>query len=205
MVLTRGGESDLRLAAEWLTRFHLQTILGREPWNGSRLADAFAAWGDRIGTTMAEAALFDRALARSRELDGVPFPIVWQHRDFTPWNLLRNGKGRLSVLDWEGAQPGPALCDLLHFVSHWDELAAGAVAPEERLRAFSMGAAASRREVTRYCERLGIDLRFIPLMLVFTRIEIALRDPERTIDARYVAALADRAGDLFPVEPLHAT
>ncbi|HWN40714.1 MAG TPA: aminoglycoside phosphotransferase family protein, partial [Thermoanaerobaculia bacterium] len=188
MVLTGGRESDLHLAGEWLTRFHLQTTLRREPWDGREVAESF----DSFNATPAEKALFDLALARSRELSGVPFPIVWRHRDFTPWNLLRDWGGRLSVLDWEGAQPGLALCDLLHFVSHWDELAAGAATPEARLRAFSLGVPASRRLVTRYCDRLGIDTRFIPLLRVYTRVEIALRNPGRTFDAEYVSALAER-------------
>lgn len=188
MVLTGGRRSDLRLAAGWLTRFHLQTLLRREPWDGREVAEAFVAYR----ATPEEEALFDLALIRSQELRGLPFPIVWRHRDFTPWNLLRDRRGRLSVLDWEGAQPGLALCDLLHFVSHWNELAAGAVSPEARLRAFSPGAPASRRQVTRYCERLGIDPRFIPLLLVYTRVEIALRSPTRAFDAEYVSALAER-------------
>ncbi|MEA2562774.1 MAG: hypothetical protein QOH06_4278 [Acidobacteriota bacterium] len=196
MILTGGRESDLYLASEWLTRFHLQTTLRREPWDGREIAEAFAAFS----STPAEKALFDLALARSRELNGIPFPIVWRHRDFTPWNLLRAWGGRLSVLDWEGAQPGLALCDLLHFVSHWDELAAGAATPEARLRAFSLGAPASRRQVTRYCDQLGIDHRFIPLLLVYTWVEIALRSPGRTFDAEYVSALAERV----PEELRHA-
>jgi aminoglycoside phosphotransferase (APT) family kinase protein len=134
----------------------------------------------------------------------VKFPIVWQHRDFTPWNVLRNSGGHLSVLDWEGARPGPALFDLLHFVSHWDEMEADAVTPEERLRAFVRGAPASRREIARYCERLGIDPRFVPLLMVYTRVEIALRSPSRTFDARYVGALSDRGPDLFRDELRHA-
>jgi aminoglycoside phosphotransferase (APT) family kinase protein len=167
----------LQLAAEWLIRFHLQTLIRREPWDGREVAGAFAAFRDRFGASAEEEALFDFALGLSRELAGVPFPIIWQHRDFTPWNLLVDSD-RLTVLDWEGAQPGLALCDLLHFVSHWNELA-------------PLGAPASRRQVTRYCEALGIDPRFIPLLRVYTRVEIALRSQVRTRDADYVTALAE--------------
>lgn len=167
----------LQLAADWLTRFHLQTLIRREPWDGRELAGSFAAFRERFGTSSEEEALFDLSLGLSRELAGVPFPVVWRHRDFTPWNLLVD-RDRLTVLDWEGAQPGLALCDLLHFVSHWNELA-------------PPGAPASRRQVTRYCEQLGIDPRFIPLLRVHTRVEIALRSQVRTRDADYVAALAE--------------
>ena len=194
--IARARKSDLREAAGWLTRFHLQTLIRREPWDGREVGDAFAAFS----ATGAEKALFGLALARSRELTGVPFPIVWRHRDFTPWNLLRDRRGRLSVLDWEGAEPGLALCDLLHFVAHWNELAAGALDHQARLRAFTLGPPACRRQVTGYCGQLGIDPRFIPLLEVYTRVEIALRSPVRTINADYVAALAERAAELFPEE-----
>jgi hypothetical protein len=168
---------DLQLAVDWLTRFHLQTLIGREPWDGRETVESFAAFRDRFGVSPKEKALFDFALGLSRELAGVPLPIVWRHRDFTPWNLLVD-RGHLTVLDWEGAQPGPALCDLLHFVSHWHELA-----PE--------GATEAGRQVIRYCERLGIEPRFIPLLRVYTRVEIALRSQVRTRDADYVTALAE--------------
>jgi hypothetical protein len=200
MILTRGGEHDLRLAADWLTKFHLQTLIGREPWDGRDIAEAFAAWGRRTDGSPEEAALFGLALARSRELHGVRFPRVWQHRDFTPWNLLLDDRDDLHVLDWEGARPGPALCDLLHFAGHWDELQARAATPEERVGAFLRMSSVSRREIARYCERLEIDQRFVPLLLVYTRVEIALRTPISVLDARYVSALAGRAEELFRVD-----
>jgi hypothetical protein len=200
MILTRGGEHDLRLAADWLTKFHLQTLVRRESWNGRDVAEAFAAWSGRSEAGPEQSALMGLAMARSRELHGVRFPVVWQHRDFTPWNLLLDDADRLRVLDWEGARPGPALCDLLHFAGHWDELEARAVTPQERIRAFLEGSSASRREIARYCERLGIDRRFVPLLLVYTRVEIALRTPVSTLDARYVAALGDHAEELFRAE-----
>ena len=50
------------------------------------------------------------------------------------------------------------------------------------------------------CRDNGIDTRFIPLLLVYTRVEIALRSPGRTFDAEYVSALAERV----PEELRHA-
>ena len=44
----------------------------------------------------------------------LPFGLL--HGDFTPWNILRDGK-RVVVLDWEWSQPSaPPLLDLFHFL-----------------------------------------------------------------------------------------
>ena len=41
---------------------------------------------------------------------------VWEHGDFTPWNLKRSTGGVLILLDWEYSSPvGLPLLDLLHF------------------------------------------------------------------------------------------
>ena len=43
-------------------------------------------------------------------------PTVWEHGDFTPWNLKRTSAGDLILFDWEYASPnGLPLLDLLHF------------------------------------------------------------------------------------------
>ncbi len=43
-------------------------------------------------------------------------PSVWEHGDFTPWNLKRSAEGILIPLDWEYSSPeGLPLLDLCHF------------------------------------------------------------------------------------------
>jgi hypothetical protein len=45
-----------------------------------------------------------------------PLPLVCEHRDFGPWNLVLPADGGLGVLDWEGAEPrGLPGLDLLYF------------------------------------------------------------------------------------------
>ncbi|HSF42576.1 MAG TPA: phosphotransferase [Thermoanaerobaculia bacterium] len=149
------------------------------------------------------AAFHRQTEVRTAELDGTPFPIVLQHRDFTPWNVLRGPSG-LRVIDWEGAQPGPALADLLHFATHWSELAHRATDEASRLSVFrevwiarrgGEPGEAVRRAVASYCGRLRLDRRSVPLLLVDTWEELAARrgGPE----AAYAAVLAEGADRLF--------
>jgi hypothetical protein len=45
------------------------------------------------------------------------FPLVFQHGDPGPWNVLVTGDGRPAFLDWEAAEPrGMPLWDLFHFL-----------------------------------------------------------------------------------------
>src|SRR6185295_8532168 len=141
-------------------------------------------------------------------------PTVWRHRDFTPWNLLRDGSA-LAVVDWEGAQPGPPLCDLLHFAALWQQAARrvfdGAERRPARLAAFGElfvrdGGGdleeSARRAITVYCRRLALGPQLLPVLLVATWAELAVRlaapgGREATPEAAFVGALAAGAERLF--------
>jgi hypothetical protein len=202
---------DLRDAAGWLIEFHRQTEVRRTDWDAVQRAEWIGLPLGALRQASSAAVVPERLLAsvrhRSDTLDGAAFPIVWQHRDFTPWNVLR-GDGGLRVIDWEGARPGPALSDLLHFSTHWSELAHQASDEAARLRVFrevwiarrgGEPGEAVRRAVASYCEQLRLDRRFVPLLLVAAWAELALRrggeapNPE----AAYVATLAESAEELF--------
>jgi hypothetical protein len=179
---------DLELATTWLGNFHRQAELSRPVWGASELAEwiagPFAAFEDTFGVTPAETELLTTAHHYATELIDTPFPIVAQHRDFTIWNVIRRGRN-LTVLDWEGSRPGPALCDLLHFVTHWFEAVDRAhdePARQRRFRALFFGRpfrdpyhAAAHRAIGNYLERLKMSRRFFPLLLVYTWLELALR------------------------------
>lgn len=213
LLLTGGRTADLRLAVSWLTELHRRTESARAPWGEQEIAawieEPCSAFRRRFGSGREEERLFAAAREWADRLRGLPLPLVLRHRDFTPWNLLRDGR-RLRVLDWEGVRPGPPLCDLLHFLTHWGELARRAASPETRLRAFrdtlvaprpdDPVTAAAARAVADYCGGLRIDRAFVPLLLVHTWMEIALRAVEgapRGLDAAYVEVLAAHVADLF--------
>jgi hypothetical protein len=202
---------DLRDAAGWLAEFHRQTEVRRPEWDAVQRAEWLGHPLAELRRACSGAVVPERLLAavrhRADALAGAAFPIVWQHRDFTPWNVLRC-EGGLRVIDWEGARPGPALSDLLHFATHWSELAHRAADEPARLRVFrevwiagrgGEPGEAVRRAVASYCEGLRLDRRFVPLLLVATWAELALRRGREipNPEAAYVATLAGGAEGLF--------
>jgi hypothetical protein len=180
---------DLDLAADWMGRFHERLELQRLAWEAVPAADwvdkPIADYKAKFGTTPAENLLFDRTLNRSATLRRAQLPTVWQHRDYNVWNLFRAGD-QLRVIDWEGGRVGLPLCDLLHFAIQWNELARHLEGKKSRLRGFRRLFAESKKyhdaiaralheSIESYMSRLAIDSRFLPLLLVCTLVELALR------------------------------
>src|SRR5581483_8935117 len=132
---------DLRMAADWLVEFQRQMQIARTTWNTEEAAkwvdEPLAAYAGAFGVTTAEDRLFAAARARARALSGRVLPIVWLHNDFGPWNVFRDQE-QLTVLDWEwGQDAGPALCDLLYFVTHWAQVAHRLFDEHQQLACFS--------------------------------------------------------------------
>jgi hypothetical protein len=218
----RGKIGDLRLAASWLTGFQAGAVVRRTAWGPRETAEwieaPFDAFRRLAGASAREERLLAAALRHAGTLSGLPLPIVWRHRDFTPWNLFRDsGAGAaLRVIDWEGLRPGPALCDLLHFITHWHEQVRRASCAASRRAALrelflaqrpGRAAGAAREAVDGYCRRLGVDPRFVPLLLLHTWLEVVARCGETPVeagpgvwesfDAGYVTFLAEAADALF--------
>jgi Ser/Thr protein kinase RdoA (MazF antagonist) len=132
--------------------------------------------------TTAESRLFDAALQSVDAATG-DLPIVWQHADFGPWNIYRDGDD-VSVIDWEIARRGPALADLLYFVSHWSAAVRGCQSAHERVRHFEslfcgtmpadpMGRAVYG-ELLDYMRALGVPARIFPHILLYMVAEQAV-------------------------------
>jgi hypothetical protein len=218
---------DLRLATAWLAEFHRQTEVRRTQWGEaerSLLVDgAFRAYRQRFGATEREEQLFATTSDYARAIDGTPLPIVLRKPDFFGSNVIRSGD-ELSVVDWESPQHGPALCDLLRFVAPWSAAAARVHGDRtmEHFRTvfFSADRAdvianAVQQALAYYLDRLSMDDRLVPLLLVHTWIDRALHhydkqmlQGERPTDARAgnrhidrVAVLAEHANELFSSGP----
>jgi len=219
---------DLSRAAQWLSRFHRQVLIAREPWRHGQIRelvdDPLRSYEHAFGLTPDEQRLAARARAYAREMSSdVELPITWIHRDFNVWNVFRFDD-RIRVIDWEGCRPGPALCDLLHFSAPWFQISQRLRTQEERLLGFermlfgpagrnraSLGA---RVAIRRYMEDLQLDLRLLPVLLTYTWLELALRRADqqalqggRAADARagnhfvpHVAVLARHADLLFATD-----
>lgn len=177
---------DLELAADWLIRFHGETVNRRGPWGDAQIMtwikEPIRAYKDRFGASKAEEELFDRMRQRAVSLQGVPFVLVWQHRDFNIWNVFRKGE-TVGVIDWEGGRLGPPLCDLLHFATHWNEVVRNLQSENDRLSAFRQLyvtpvktdaiTSAVYKAIRRYMNCLDLDRRFFSLLLTGAWIELA--------------------------------
>jgi hypothetical protein len=201
---------DLHAAAGWLAAFHLQAGVDR-CWSGDRAAAVLrriADYRNRFAPGAEAGRLLAMAGERAVGLAGEPLPIVWLHNDYGPWNIYRHGD-RLTVIDWEfggedeRARQGPALTDLIYFVTAWSarvwRLGAEGAEPEALRRLFADAeprdeiARAARAAVDGYMRSLSIHPRFLPLLLVHTWLERALDRGDRQGPAGrnpYVACLA---------------
>lgn len=179
---------DLTIAASWLTRFHTATIADRAPW-GSPAHEAWrrgtvAAYRQCFGPSAEAESLFAAAEQASAAAADRAVPIVWQHRDFTVWNLERDGDA-LRVLDWEGARPGPPLADLLHLLTSWFHVTRHAGSADGDARGFALALAALSEDqaappaavaaVVRYCDALALDRRLRLPLAVYFATELAVR------------------------------
>ena len=66
------------------------------------------------------------------------FPLVFQHGDPGPWNVLITSDGRPGFLDWEAAEPhGMPLWDLFHFLRSFGFQVSRAAGTRDPLRSFA--------------------------------------------------------------------
>jgi hypothetical protein len=193
---------DLRAAADWLARFHQQTTEG-PLWTAEAAERAIArleAFRVGLATSPAEHALLDRAEATARALVGASLPTVLTHNDYGPWNIHREGD-RITVIDWElgpdgVGRRGPALTDLIYFVTEWHLRTRRLRGRTAELRGFrelflrptGRAATAGAEALAGYMRRLGVDARFLPLFLVTTWADRAVDRAERQVTAAGSAA-----------------
>jgi hypothetical protein len=217
---------DLRLATSWLIRLHRDHMIGQGNWTEDRriafLDRPLAAFATRFGTTEGEAALFDATRAVAADLLGHPLPVVWEHGDYSIWNIFRDGD-RIRVLDWEHSRVGVPLADVIRLATHWHEAVRGLVTADSRWQGFAdLFAGGGKHPATkealaavlRYEEALDIDPRFRSMLLVMSRVELAVRrfehqsetailhqDDVRAGNAAlaYISTLVERRNDLFPI------
>jgi hypothetical protein len=221
---------DLRLAVDWLKEFHRQARIEHWIWDD----DAFDRWVEKpltgyeriFGLSEGEKALFAETRRRGRELVGASLPVVWMHYDFGPWNLYRT-EHDFMVIDWEfgrnweGSRFGPALYDLLYFVTYWTNAVKHLHNEKTQLDGFyrlfiepdyrDPHTKMVYQAIEDYTSALGMNRLFLPLMLVYMWVEQALHQfdrrhaiGEKQADARlgnlcvrYISVLAKHTERLF--------
>jgi Ser/Thr protein kinase RdoA (MazF antagonist) len=213
---------ELRKAVQWLSRFHRSTLLSRAGWSSEGTARWLTAPRDvyrqMFGETEEERQLFELASGYAASVTGLDLPIVRQHRDFRPENIIRNDRGDVSVVDWEGCRAGPAFCDLLHLVVQWHHRARRLNA-QTRIRGLQRVLFDPIEDrighvvheiVVGYLNDLRLPGGLIPLLILYTLVELATRRGEQkrreypgtdlrcgNENVQFVGALASRSAELF--------
>ena len=169
---------DLDLAIDWIAELHGRFPIRPRAWSDEDVRDIAERPADdfvkTLGASTAETELFAELRRRANELLGTPLPLVWQHGDFSSLNVLRSGR-RIHVIDWEMASQGLPLDDVLHFVRLWLYLARKADRPATFVAFGDLFLQphhhdpfvdAARAAIARYLERLSLDPRLLPVLLV---------------------------------------
>jgi hypothetical protein len=133
---------------------------------------------------------------------GDGLPLVFQHGDPGPWNVLVGADGRPALLDWEAAHPrGLPLWDLFHFLRSYGLAVSRAAGTRDRLRSFAehhlngsplteVLVAATRQVCTRTGLAPGlVEPLFFTCWMHRAFKEAATLPPDRLASGRYVNIL----------------
>lgn len=193
-----------RGAIDWLAELGIAT--SRPPAGGAR------AVADRLG------ALFEQFLRLYRisrahesflasQLESLAageggLPVVFQHGDPGPWNLLVTTGGEPAFLDWEAAEPeGLPLCDLFHFVRSYGIRVSRATGTSDPMRSFEEQLLADSelgrllaRTTSRFCAEAGLATELVAPLFYVCWMQRALKEvtrlhPQGVDRGRYVNLL----------------
>jgi aminoglycoside phosphotransferase (APT) family kinase protein len=169
-------------ASEWLLQLSRSTpqAKDRRETSAEIAADATASLAP------AETELLSRAAQLAAVCD--PLPVVFEQRDFSPWNVHVSRDGSLVIYDWESAEPaGFPVLDLVYFLAYCGffidhALAPGRARDSYRTR-FADGVGAEC--LVRYCAALGIERDRLPGLrtltwLIHLRSSLRLSRPPAT-------------------------
>jgi hypothetical protein len=186
--LHRGNARSLALqATDWLV--DLAGELRPRPraaGPGELVAPVLAEFEATFGSVV-DPTLLRQTRAILKTLDGCP--LVCEHRDFSPWNVLRTPTGDFAVLDWEGAElDGLPALDLLYFLAHLGFFLDGAYATgryRESYRASlnpaTLIGSIRADALARYQDRLDLDPALMVALRVFVWLVHARSEYQRLV------------------------
>ena len=103
-------------ATDWLISLAGKTVPAPRAQWWDRLIEPTLQRFEVVYGSLTEPAMLDASRSILGTLEELP--LVWEHRDFAPWNVLVDN-GSLRVLDWDSAEPqGLPLTDLIYFLTH---------------------------------------------------------------------------------------
>jgi Phosphotransferase enzyme family len=118
---------------------------------------------------------------------GTGLPVVFQHGDPGPWNLLVTASGEPAFLDWEAAEPeGMPLCDLFHFVRSYGVRVSRAAGTSDPMRSFDEQLLADSelgrllgRTTSRFCAEAGLATELVGPLFYVCWMQRALKEVTR--------------------------
>ncbi len=113
-----------------------------------------------------------------------PLPLVVEHRDCAPWNIVLTERGTPALLDWESAEPaGLPMLDLVYFLTNAAFVLEGALESgrtRESYRGLLSASTGTGRVAEKcladYCQALGLDPAQLPALRLLTWIVHARSD-----------------------------
>jgi SAM-dependent methyltransferase len=198
------GCPHARAAIDWLLELGIRTA-HRAPDEALRATEVLGLLVDRFEEVYRvdpEHIAFLTAQAR-RLVDNAPaLPLVFQHGDPGPWNLVVRADGRPAFLDWEAAEPrGMPLWDLFHFFRSFGLVVSRAAGERDPLRSFS-GQILADSEVgrllaettSRFCAKSELPPNLVEPLFYLSWMHRALKEgarlpADRLDHGRYVNVL----------------
>jgi hypothetical protein len=144
----------------------------RTLWWPRLVEERLREFEETFGLVAGQAEL-EQARAAVSELGDLP--LVCEHRDCSPWNILLTAEKELALVDWESSEPRglPAL-DLVYFLTYGAFFVEGALASRRTREAYvrtldpgTFTGSIARSCERSYCERVGLDSELLgPLRLL---------------------------------------
>jgi len=195
--LRRAPDEWCAAVGSWLTGLRPPGPPG-DGGTGSRSAEVFARLvepplgrlAEAFGATGSEAELLRRTRDLVEPLRGAGLPLVVEHGDFSPPNVMRLRDDTIGAVDWELAEvEGLPATDLFFFLTTVAFARRRATRTGDQVHAFERAffgpAAWAGPHAARYAERIGLGREWLTPLFVATW-------------PRYVAGLLERHGATTP-------
>jgi Phosphotransferase enzyme family len=193
-----------RAAVEWLVELGRATASPARADTRGALSGLGALREQFARTYRLEAKEDDFLRAQTAVLTGSgdTLPLVFQHGDPGPWNVLVTSDERPAFLDWEAAEPrGIPLWDLFHFLRSYGLLVSRAAGTREPLQSFTehflQRSAVNGLLVdatSRFCAQTGLAVELVEPLFYTCWMHRGLKEaatlpPQRLESGRYVGVL----------------
>jgi aminoglycoside phosphotransferase len=168
-------EETIQATIDWLFDFQSASAADSQPLEkllGGRVAEQLAILDRFLPESGEERAALETTWSEIEVLAQSGLCTVFEHGDFSPPNILRDGEGNIGIVDWELAEPqGVPLTDVLFFLTSAAFARARAGNGQRRVRAFQNAFYGDDpwacKFVGQFCERFEIDPDLVrPLMVL---------------------------------------